>query len=194
MKHLTIMIFAAFFFSSCSETNTHTTNTQYAMNNSISSFYDAEVKDIDGNTFDMSQLKGKRVLVVNVASKCGYTKQYKPLQELYETFGGETFTVIGFPSNDFMGQEPGGEDEIKAFCEKNFGVTFPLMSKISVKGKNIHPLYQWLTQGDLNGVDDFKVKWNFHKFLIDENGKLVGDYPSSVSPVSEEIISFAQGK
>lgn len=192
MKNIFFALSSLLLLSSCTETSQQPTNTKYAMNSSTS-FYDLQVTDIDGNTFNMNDLKGKRVLIVNVASKCGFTKQYKPLQELYEKFGGNTFTIIGFPSNDFMGQEPGSEEEIKDFCEKNFGVTFPLMSKISVKGKNIHPLYKWLTQKEMNGVDDFKVKWNFHKFLVDENGQLVGDFPSSVSPLSEEIIAFAEG-
>jgi glutathione peroxidase len=191
------MIFATVVIAlGCSESpNESKTIKHSAMNTeNTPAFYDFDVMDIDGNPFDMSSLRGKRVLVVNVASKCGYTPQYEQLQELYETLGGEQFTIIGFPSNDFMGQEPGTEEEIKAFCQKNYGVTFPLMSKISVKGKNAHPLYRWLTSRELNGKADYTVKWNFHKFLIDENGKIVADYPSKVSPVSEEIVSFAEGK
>ncbi|MCC5917920.1 MAG: glutathione peroxidase [Cryomorphaceae bacterium] len=164
------------------------------MSNATKTFYDFSAKDIDGNDFPMSNLKGKRILIVNVASKCGFTSQYEQLQELYEKLGGDNFTIIGFPSNNFMGQEPGTEEDIKAFCQKNYGVTFPMMSKIDVKGKEIHPIYQWLTQKNLNGKDDYKVAWNFHKFLIDENGNLVRDFSSKVSPISEEIVSFAEGK
>lgn len=194
MFKVTATILLAFVSFACSQKEA-AQNVELAMNTSNNpSFYDFSVTDIDGQPFDFSQFKGKRVLIVNVASKCGYTKQYEQLQELYNELGGETFTIIGFPANNFMNQEPGSDEDIKAFCQKNYGVTFPMMSKISVKGKNIHPLYSWLTDKNQNGVDDFKVKWNFHKFLIDENGVLVTDHPSSVSPMSEEIVSFAEGK
>ncbi len=158
------------------------------------SFYDFKVTDINGKEFDFSALKGKRVLVVNTASECGYTPQYKQLQELYEKFGGETFTIIGFPANNFGGQEPGSDQEIASFCEKNYGVSFPMMSKISVKGDDMHPLYKWLTQESLNGVSDGNVRWNFHKFLIDENGKWTKELASGVSPLDEVVLNFAAGK
>ncbi|MDP2334945.1 MAG: glutathione peroxidase [Bacteroidota bacterium] len=154
------------------------------------SFYDFKVKDIDGKDFDLSSLKGKKVLVVNTASKCGYTPQYKQLQALFETYGGEKFTIIGFPANNFMKQEPGTNQEIAEFCEKNYGVTFPMMSKISVKGDDMHPLYQWLTSKSQNGVMDSEVKWNFQKYLIDENGKLVDVLYSKVTPDDEKIVSW----
>jgi glutathione peroxidase len=198
MKLLSIP-FVALFIWACSESNTvnpnlKAENTMSATTSQAKSFHDFVVTDIDGNDFDLSQLKGKRVLVVNVASKCGFTSQYKDLQELYEQYGGDNFTIIGFPANNFMGQEPGDEEEIKSFCQRNYGVSFPMMSKISVKGKDIHPVYQWLTSRELNNSADYSVKWNFHKFLIDENGQIVTDYGSRTSPISKEIVSFASGE
>jgi len=154
------------------------------------SFYDFKVKDIDGKDFDLSSLKGKKVLVVNTASKCGFTPQYKQLQSLFETYGGDKFTIIGFPANNFMSQEPGTNKEIAEFCEKNYGVTFKMMSKISVKGDDMSPVYQWLTSKSKNGVMDSDVKWNFQKYLIDENGKLVNVYYSKTLPDDEQIVSW----
>lgn len=156
-------------------------------------FHDFTVKTIDGNDFSLAQLKGKKVLVVNTASKCGYTPQYEDLQKLYETYGGEKFTIIGFPANNFMGQEPGTNTEIKEFCSTKYGVTFPMMSKISVKGKDIAPLYEWLTTKEMNGVMDAPVKWNFQKFMIDENGNLVDMAPPSEEPVSDRIVNWIKG-
>jgi len=154
------------------------------------SFYDFKVKDIDGKDFDLSGLKGKKVLVINTASKCGFTPQYKQLQALFETYGGDKFTIIGFPANNFMSQEPGTNKEIAEFCEKNYGVTFKMMSKISVKGDDMAPVYQWLTSKSKNGVMDSDVKWNFQKYLIDENGKLVNVYYSKTLPDDEQIVSW----
>jgi len=154
------------------------------------SFYDFKVKDIDGKDFDLSSLKGKKVLVVNTASKCGFTPQYKQLQSLFETYGGDKFTIIGFPANNFMSQEPGTNKEIAEFCEKNYGVTFKMMSKISVKGDDMNPLYKWLTSKSENGVMDSDVKWNFQKYLIDENGKLVNVFYSKTLPDDEQIVSW----
>lgn len=154
------------------------------------SFYDFKVKDIDGNDYELSELKGKKVLVVNVASKCGYTKQYKQLQEVYQKYGGDDFVIIGFPANNFMWQEPGTDKEIKEFCSLNYNVTFPMMSKISVKGKDMHPLYQWLTDKEKNGVLDSKVGWNFQKYLISKEGKLVKMLSTKVVPDDAEIIDW----
>lgn len=154
------------------------------------SFYDFKVKDIDGKDFDLASLKGKKVLVVNTASKCGFTPQYKQLQELFEKYGGDKFTIIGFPANNFMKQEPGTNQEIAAFCEKNYGVTFRMMSKISVKGDDMHPLYKWLTNKSQNGVMDSDVKWNFQKYLIDENGKLVDVVEPKIKPDDEKIVRW----
>lgn len=156
-------------------------------------FHDFTVSDIDGKEFPLSQLKGKKVLVVNTASKCGHTPQYEDLEKLFETYGGENFTVIGFPANNFMGQEPGSDEQIKEFCTTKYGVTFPMMSKISVKGKDIHPLYQWLTNKEENGVMDADVKWNFQKFMINEEGKLVDMAPPSEKPMSDKIVNWIKG-
>jgi glutathione peroxidase len=137
------------------------------------SFYDFKVKDIDGKDFSFSQLKGKKVLLVNTASKCGNTPQYADLEKFYESHKDNNFVIIGFPANNFLRQEPGTNEEIKSFCQKNYGVTFPMMAKISVKGEDMHPLYKWLTSKDLNGFKDSEVKWNFQKYLINEKGTLV---------------------
>lgn len=154
------------------------------------SIYDFKVKDIDGKDFDLSSLKGKKVLIVNTASKCGFTPQYKQLEEVYKKYGGDNFTIIGFPANNFGSQEPGTNKEIEEFCEKNYGVTFKMMSKISVKGEDESPVYQWLTSKNKNGVMDSEVKWNFQKYLIDENGKLVNVFYSKILPDDEQIVSL----
>jgi glutathione peroxidase len=160
------------------------------MNAQDLNFHSFKAKDIDGKEISMSAFKGKKVLVVNVASKCGFTKQYEGLQKLYEEYGGENFTIIGFPANNFLKQEPGTDEEIKEFCTLNYGVSFPMMSKISVKGKDIHPIYAWLTKKENNGVMDAKVSWNFQKFMIDEQGNLV-DYASpKTKPYDEKIVSW----
>ena len=154
------------------------------------SFYDFKVKDIDGKDFDLSSLKGKKVLVVNTASKCGLTPQYTQLQSIFETYGGDKFTIIGFPANNFASQEPGTNKEISEFCLKNYGVTFKMMSKISVKGDDMAPLYQWLTSKSKNGVMDSDVKWNFQKYLIDENGHLVDVVDPKIKPDDDKIVSW----
>lgn len=154
-------------------------------------FYDHTVTDIYGEEMSLADFKGKYVLVVNVASKCGFTKQYEPLQELYEKYG-DKLVVLGMPSNQFMNQEPGSEEEIVEFCEKNYGVTFPMTSKIDVKGSDQHPLYQWLTDKRLNGVSDEKVGWNFNKFLISPEGEWLAYYGSRTEPMDEEITSKIQ--
>ncbi len=156
----------------------------------MTSFYDFKMKTLDGEDFDFSSLKGKKVLIVNTASECGFTPQYAQLQELYEAEGGEGFEILGFPANNFGAQEPGSNKEIAQFCSKNYGVSFTMFEKISVKGEDMHPIYKWLTQKELNGVSDAEVKWNFFKFLIDENGKWVKVLPSNVSPIDDEIINW----
>lgn len=153
-------------------------------------FHDFKANTITGEELDLSTLKGKKVLVVNTASKCGLTPQYEELESLYKEYGGDDFTIIGFPANNFLSQEPGTDEEIQEFCEVNYGVTFQMMSKISVKGNDMHPIYQWLTTRELNGVEDSKVSWNFQKYMIDEEGKLVGHVSPKTSPKSEEIINW----
>ncbi|OFX58181.1 MAG: glutathione peroxidase [Bacteroidetes bacterium GWA2_30_7] len=160
----------------------------------IRNFYDFKVKAINGEEFDFSQLKGKKVMLVNTASKCGFTPQYAKLEEVYKKYGGEKFVIIGFPANNFFSQEPGTNSEIEEFCKSKYGVTFPIMEKISVKGKDIHPVYKWLTNKKLNGVLNSSVKWNFQKYLIDENGKLVATFSTSTSPDNEAIIKWITEK
>lgn len=157
------------------------------------SFHSFVVTDIDGNEFPLSKLKGKKVMVVNTASKCGLTPQYEDLQALYDKYKDKNFVIIGFPANNFMGQEPGTNQEIKEFCTTRFSVSFPMMAKISVKGNDTHPLYQWLTQKSMNGVMDSEIKWNFQKYLIDENGKLVDMIPPKEKPNSEKVIKWIEG-
>jgi len=161
---------------------------------SSKTLYDFTATTIDGQSFPMSQLKGKKVLIVNTASKCGKTPQYAELETLYKKYGGDKFVIIGFPANNFLSQEPGTNEEIKSFCERNYGVTFPMMAKISVKGKDMDPIYQWLTQKKENGVMDAEVTWNFQKFLINEEGHLVNFFPPSEKPLSESIIRWIEGR
>ena len=151
--------------------------------------YQFKVEDINGETFDFSTLKGKKVMIVNTASKCGLTPQYKDLQALYEKYSNQNFVIVGFPANNFMKQEPGSDEEIAAFCEKNYGVTFPMMSKISVKGKDMHPLYQFLTSESQNGHSDNEVSWNFQKFIIGRDGRVVASVAPRTSIFDEESIS-----
>lgn len=157
-------------------------------------FYDFKVKTLEGGIFDFASLKGEKVMIVNTASKCGNTPQYKDLEELYRNYGGNNFVIIGFPANNFGNQEPGTAAEIRQFCTENYGITFPLMEKISVKGDDMHPLYQWLTSKAKNGVMDSEVKWNFQKYLIDENGKLLDIIYSKDKPNSEKVISWLDKK
>lgn len=153
------------------------------------SIYDFKMKDINGEEVDFSQFKGKKLLLVNVASKCGYTKQYEDLQKLHQEHG-EEVTIIGFPANNFGGQEPGTNEEIKEFCSSKFGVTFMMMDKISVKGDDKAPLYKWLSDKNLNGWNDKEPTWNFCKYFINEKGELVKFFASSVKPMDEEILQL----
>jgi glutathione peroxidase len=146
------------------------------------------VKSIDGKDIKMSSFKGKKILIVNTASKCGYTPQYESLEKVYEQYK-DKLVIIGFPCNQFGGQEPGSNQEIVDFCKKNYGVTFPLADKVDVKGENTAAIYQWLTQKSKNGVVDATISWNFNKFLLDENGKMIAYYPSNVKPDSDAILS-----
>lgn len=158
------------------------------------SFYDFTVDDIDGNAFSFEQLRGKKVMVVNVASKCGLTPQYKELQELYETYQDSNFIIIGFPANNFKKQEPGTNEEIKSFCTLEYGVTFPIMAKISVKGDDMHPVYKWLTMKALNGKTESSVKWNFQKYLINEKGELEQVINPMIKPNNSKITDWINSK
>jgi glutathione peroxidase len=165
-----------------------------AQNQSDMSFYSIKMKTLDGKEFDFASLKGKKVMIVNTASECGYTRQYAQLQELQEAYGSKGFVIIGVPSNDFGGQEPGSAQEIMKFCSQNYGVTFQLLEKSVVKGKDICNLYKWLTTKTLNGSLDTHVKWNFQKYLIDEQGQLVRMVEPATSPLDASIIKWIEGK
>ena len=154
--------------------------------------HDFTVRAIDGSDYPLAQLAGKKVIVVNVASKCGLTPQYKALQALYEKYRESGLVIVGFPANNFLGQEPGTNEEIQTFCEVNYGVTFPMMSKISVKGKEMHPLYAWLTRKSENGVEDSPVTWNFQKFLIDGQGNRVASIAPKTKPDAEEVVRWIE--
>ena len=148
------------------------------------------VTDIEGNKFDFSSLKGKKIMVVNTASRCGLTPQYEKLEELYTKYKSKNFVIVGFPANDFLMQEPGSNEDIAKFCKKNYGVSFPMMSKISVNGKKIHPVYKFLTKKSLNGLKDNKVEWNFQKYLLDEKGYLVRVISPSTAPDDASIVEW----
>lgn len=150
------------------------------------SIYDFKVESLDGGTIDFSTFKGKKILIVNTASKCGYTPQYEGLEKLYNQYK-DKLVIVGFPANNFLRQEPGSNEDIQTFCQKNYGVTFPMAAKISVKGNNKHPIYIWLTEKKYNQFSNSSVKWNFQKYLIDEKGNLVHVFSSGVTPESEEI-------
>lgn len=152
------------------------------------SFYDITIHDIEGKPLDLAEFKGKKLIIVNVASECGFTPQYTALQELYETYKDQV-NILGVPCNDFGGQEPGSEKEIQQFCTLNFGVTFPMTEKVGIK-QNRHPLYDWLCLAEQNGQEDHQVLWNFHKFLIDENGQLVASFPSNVDPLDDRLVAW----
>src|SRR5690554_122290 len=147
------------------------------------------ITTLEGKTIDLSTYKGKKILIVNTASKCGFTPQYKELEELYQIHK-DKLVVIGFPANNFMNQEPGTNDEIAEFCERNYGVSFPMSEKISVKGKDMAPIYQWLTKKEYNHVKNSKVTWNFNKYLIDENGQLLEAFGSRTKPMSSDILDY----
>ncbi len=160
----------------------------------IEPFHALSATDITGRPFPFDRLKGHKVIVVNTASECGYTPQYKQLEELYETYKDKGLIIVGFPSNDFGGQEPGDERTIAAFCQKNYGVTFPMMSKVITKGEGQHPVYQWLTMKSKNGAADSVVKWNFGKYLINEDGSLYTMLASAADPLSEQVRNWLDGK
>ena len=154
------------------------------------SIYDFSVPSLEGDKIDFSKYKGKNILIVNTASKCGYTKQYAGLQELYEKYS-DRLVIVGFPANNFKQQEPGSNEEIKSFCQKNYGVTFPMAEKVSVTGDDIHPLFRYLTdEAKKINAEEPVIKWNFTKFMIDENGKLVAVFRSKVEPMSDDILKY----
>lgn len=161
-----------------------------AQDNDRKNLHDFKVEDIYGDPFDLASLAGKKVMVVNTASKCGLTPQFEDLEKLYQEYRESGFVIIGFPANNFMNQEPGSNEDIIEFCQANYGVSFPMMTKISVKGDDMAPLYQWLTQKSQNGKLDAEVSWNFQKFLIDEQGNLVDVLSPREKPYSEKVIDW----
>jgi glutathione peroxidase len=173
---LTVLLFFKFFFFAPTPDN-----------NPVSkSIYDYKVEGLEGGTIDFYAFKGKKILIVNTASECGYTPQYEGLQKLAEKYKGK-LVIIGFPTNDFGKQEPGSNQEIAGFCKKNYGVTFPMAAKISVKGDDTAPIYRWLTRKENNGFENSSVRWNFQKYLINEKGELIGVYYSKTKPESTEL-------
>ena len=161
----------------------------FSLKSDTASIHQFSVTSIDGGTINFADFKGKKILVVNTASKCGFTPQYEGLEKLYETYKNK-LVVIGFPCNQFLAQDPGTNETIQTFCKKNYGVTFPLAAKIHVKGKEIAPIYKWLCNKSENGVLDAKISWNFNKFLLDEDGKMIAHFGSSMKPDSEEILKW----
>jgi len=193
--HLLVLGMLAFQVPQLSQTSSSTddkrleTTLTHSLMNAPADFYEFTLNDIDGKPVNFSQYKGKKLLIVNVASKCGYTPQYAELQELYEAYK-DDLTILAFPANNFGGQEPGTNEDIKTFCTENYGVSFPIFEKISVKGVDKHPLYRWLSDKNLNGWNSTEPSWNFCKYFIDEKGDLVKFFPSSVKPMDEEIIKL----
>ena len=190
IKLIQIFFFTLFAFSApCQDTISLSESNHQDMQ---SSFYNIKVRDINGNDFDLSQCKGKKVVVVNVASECGYTPQYADWQAFYKGNAEHGLIVIGVPCNQFGEQEPGSSDQIVSFCEKNYGVTFPILEKSDVKGDDQSTLFHWLTNPKLNGWNTEVPSWNFCKYLIDEHGKLIAFFKSDVLPQSEVFISALQ--
>lgn len=192
-----ILLFGILIISSCknqAQNQASTAVTSKTETMEKQNIYQFKVQDLEGKEFDFATLKGKKILVVNTASKCGLTPQYKDLEAIYEKYKGQNFVIVGFPANNFMSQEPGTNEEIGAFCQKNYGVTFPMMSKVSVKGKDICEVYKFLTQKSKNGLQDSEVEWNFQKYLINENGELDKVVSPRVLPTDDEIVSWIEKK
>jgi glutathione peroxidase len=182
MKKIVYFLFIAIAFSFITSDSTKGT---------IHSF---KVKTLEGGDFDFASLKGKKIMVVNTASKCGLTPQYEQLEEIYKKYKDHNFVIVGFPANDFAKQEPGTNEEIGEFCKKNYGVTFPMMDKVTVKGKEMCEIYKFLTTKELNGFEDSSVKWNFQKYLLNEKGELVKIVPPGTLPNDASIINWIEGK
>ena len=184
-----MLLAAGAFLQSCKNQKNDISQTKTTKSNMEQTIYDYKVESLDGKEINFADFKGKKVLVVNTASECGFTPQYADLEKLSKDYG-DKIVVVGFPANNFGGQEPGSNQEIGAFCEKNFGVTFPMAAKVSVKGDDTAPIFKYLTQKDLNGVKNTAILWNFTKFLIDENGHLIDSFISTTKPTSESITKY----
>ncbi len=200
MKKLITVLLLAISITACcekKETKTLAVPTEIATlknQQEMENIYQFKVKSLTGEDFDFSSLKGKKVMIVNTASKCGLTPQYKDLQKLYDTYKDSNFVIIGFPANNFLKQEPGTNEEIAEFCQLNYGVTFPMMEKISVKGGDMHPIYHFLTEKAKNGLEDSEVAWNFQKYLLDKNGKLVKVIAPKTLPTDESVITWLKSE
>ena len=196
MKKSLLLFLAITSLWSCQNQAQNKTSTQSKSETPMSAetIYQFKVEDLDGNAFDFSTLKGKKILVVNTASECGLTPQYEQLQAIYEKYKDKNFVIVGFPANNFGAQEPGSNSEIATFCQQNYGVSFPMMAKISVKGGDMHPVYKFLTQKTKNGLEDSEVQWNFQKYLINENGELAKVVSPRVLPTDAEITNWIEGK
>jgi glutathione peroxidase len=155
----------------------------------MSSIHNFKIESLEGKTIDFSDFKGKKIMLVNVASECGLTPQYQQLQELYENHSDKVI-IVGCPANNFGAQEPGNNEQIKEFCTVRYGVSFPMSAKISVKGEDMHELYQFVTKKELNGFEDSEVKWNFQKYTFNEEGKLIKVIAPTVSPIDEEVLEI----
>ncbi|WNM18212.1 glutathione peroxidase [Flavobacterium capsici] len=194
MKKLLLLTFATLIFISCgnkTENKTMAMNTEESTETLVKeNIYQFKVTDLYGEEFDFSSLKGKKILIVNTASECGLTPQYKDLEAIYEKYKDKNFVIVGFPANNFGSQEPGSDKEIAQFCQKNYGVTFPMMAKSSVKGKDMNEVYQFLTQKSKNGLQDSEVEWNFQKYLINEKGELIKVLSPRVLPTDKEIVGW----
>lgn len=196
MKKSLLLFLAITSLWSCQNQAQNKTSTQSKSETPMSAetIYQFKVEDLDGNAFDFASLKGKKILVVNTASECGLTPQYEQLQAIYEKYKDKNFVIVGFPANNFGAQEPGSNSEIATFCQQNYGVSFPMMAKISVKGGNMHAVYQFLTQKAKNGLEDSEVQWNFQKYLINENGELAKVVSPRTLPTDAEITNWIEGK
>ena len=190
MKKLFLIVSATFLFWTCQGQNKKAKTDPIMPKQTI---YQFKVEDLSGKKFDFASLKGKKIMIVNTASKCGLTPQYKELEALYKEYAAKGFVIVGFPANNFAGQEPGTNEEIATFCQMNYGVTFPMMDKVSVKGSDMCAVYQFLTQKSKNGLEDSEVSWNFQKYLLNEKGELVKVISPRTVPSDAEIVNWVKG-
>jgi len=201
MKHLVLILVLFVALAGCKKKPSNknlsemkNTEMNFAENMQAENIYQFTVTDLAGSEFKFSDLKGKKIMIVNTASECGNTPQYKDLQSIYEKYKNDNFVIVGFPANNFGAQEPGSDTEIAEFCKLNYGVTFPMMSKISVKGDDMNEVYKFLTEKDKNGYADSEVTWNFQKYLIDKNGEVVKVIAPKVLPTDHTVINWIEGQ
>lgn len=192
MKNVLVLACAALLLFSCKNEAQNKNQAQNKTEMAIEkqNIYQFKVEDLSGNTFDFATLKGKKVIIVNTASKCGLTPQYKDLEAIYKEYKDKGFVIVGFPANNFASQEPGTNEEIATFCQQNYGVTFPMMDKVSVKGSDMCAMYQFLTQKSKNGLQDSNVEWNFQKYLINANGELEKVISPQTLPTDPSVINW----